>query len=132
MLTKGEAEESVLARLKSRFDCEHVSVEEIGDSERPFGWVFFVTAKGASDVKVPNTVIVNKYSGQVVATTIDHEPERIIKLYEKLLAHNQAAGANWCLTLSDPWPWKHWWNRSVERKAKEAGFYEIGRKEKEP
>ena len=132
MLTKAQAEESVLARLRSRFDGAHVSIAEIGNFERPFGWVFLVSAKGAPDVKIPSAVIINKYSEQIVASTIDHEPERLIKLYEKFLADNQAAGENWCLTVSVPWPWERWWNRSVERKAREAGFYEIGGKEKVP
>jgi hypothetical protein len=132
MLSKGEAEELVLARLRSRFDCADISISEIDKSERPFGWVFLVTAKDTPGVKLPRAVIMNKYSEQIVASTIDHEPERLIKLYEKLLAHNHPAGENWCLTLSAPWPSKRWWNRSVQRETKEAGFYEIGRKEKEP
>src|SRR5262245_46598883 len=132
MLTKAEAEESVLARLGSRFDGAEVSIAELGDSERSSDWVSRVTVKGGSDVKIPSAIIVNKYSGQIVASTIDHEPERLIKLYEKILAHNQTASKNWCLTVSVSWPGKRWWNRLVEREAKGAGFYEIGRKEREP
>jgi hypothetical protein len=75
-------------------------------------------------------VIVNKYSEQIVASSIDHEPERLIQLYEKLLAKNQARTSNWCLTVAVSWPLQRWLSRSLAENALEAGFYEIREKEK--
>ena len=83
------------------------------------------------EAKLPRAVIVNKYSEQVIATSGDQEPERLIRIYEKLLTQNQARAGNWCLTGSIPGPWRLWRKRSVAESAQEAGFYEIGAKEKE-
>ena len=90
-----------------------------------------VRACEALEAKLPRAVIVNKYSEQVIATSGDHEPERLIQLYERLLAQNQARAGDWCLAGSIPRPWKRWRKGSVAESAQEAGFYEIGAKEKE-
>jgi hypothetical protein len=137
MLTKAQAQELVLTRLKARFESVSLSILEIGVSERSFGWVFLVSpgesaADGVSEVNLPRAVIVNKFSAQIVASSIDHEPERLIQLYERLLAKNQARADNWCLTVSVAWPWQRWRKRTIAERASEAGFYEIGGKEKAP
>jgi hypothetical protein len=137
MLRKIDAEQMVLAAVRSRQGHEPIGIASDRTIERVFGWLFFLTSSDAdtaarAPTNLPRQVIVNRYSSQIVASSIDYEPERLIKLYEKFLAHNQAAGENWCLTVSVRWPWERWWNRSVERKAREAGFYEIGGKENEP
>lgn len=137
MLSQAEAEELLLARLNSRFESAQFAIARDGVMERSFGWVFLVhvvdSASGhVPELKPPHAVIVNKYSEQIIASSIDHEPERLIQIYEKLLAKNQARAGNWCLTGSLPSPLERWWSRSVERRARETGLYEIGGKGKEP
>jgi hypothetical protein len=137
MLSQARAEELLLARLNSRFESARFSIAPDGVMERSFGWVFLIhvieSASGAvPEVKPPRAVIVNKYSEQIIASTIDHEPERLIQIYEILLAKNQARAGNWCLTGSLPSPLERWRSRSVERRARETGLYEIGGKGKEP
>ena len=129
-LTKTQAEELVLARLKARFDCARPSIADQGTEERPFGWMFHISVgesglKGDGAAKIPHAVIVNKHSMQVIASFIDHEPAQFIKVYEKLLSHNQSRSDNWCRTVSFPFPWPRWRQRSVAEQAKDAGFYEI-------
>ena len=134
MLSQAQAEELVLARLNSRFESAQFSIAHNGVSERAFGWVFLVgTSRPVADDKVelPRAVIVNKYSEQVIASSREREPGRLIRIYERLLAQNQARAGNWCLTVSVPRPWRFWRKRSVAESAQEAGFYEIGAKEKE-
>jgi hypothetical protein len=98
------------------------------------GWIWStVNIPGTTsmlEAKLPRAVIVNKYSEQVIAASGDQEPERLIRIYEKLLAQNQARAGEWCLTGSIPRPWNLWRKRSVAESAQEAGFYEIGAKEK--
>ena len=136
MLSQPQAEELVLERLNSRFESAQFSIAHNCVSERSFGWVFLIqwlqSASGeALEAKLPRAVIVNKYSEQVIATSGDQEPERLIRIYEKLLTQNQARADKWCLTGSIPGPWRLWRKRSVAESAQEAGFYEIGAKEKE-
>jgi hypothetical protein len=136
MLSQPQAEELVLERLNSRFESAQFSIAHNGIAERSFGWVFLIqwlqSAPGdALEVKLPRAVIVNKYSEQVIATSGDQEPERLIRIYERLLTQNQARAGKWCLTGSIPGPWGLWRKRSVAESAQEAGFYEIGAKEKE-
>jgi len=134
MLTKLQAEELVLARLKSLFESAQLSIADTGSLERSFGWVFLVSVDNAAAntvgaAKIPSAVIVNKYSEQIIASSIDHAPERLIQLYEKLLAKNEARAGSWCLTVSSPWPWGFWKKRSIAERANDGGFYEIGGKE---
>jgi hypothetical protein len=135
MLSQAQAEELVLARLNSRFEPAQFSIADNGIAERSFGWVFLIHAVqpasgDALEAKLPRAVIVNKYSEQIIASSIDHEPERLIQLYETLLAKNRARADNWCLTVEIPWPWDRWRKRTIAERAKEAGFYEITAKEK--
>ena len=134
MLTKLQAEELVLARLKSLFESAQLSIADTGSLERSFGWVFLVRVDNAAAntvgaAKIPSAVIVNKYSEQIIASSIDHAPERLIQLYEKLLAKNEARAGSWCLTVSAPWPWGLWKKRSIAERANGGGFYEIAGKE---
>ena len=136
MLSQAQAEELVLARLNSRFESAQFSIAHNGVSERSFGWVFLIQGLQAApgealEAKLPRAVIVNKYSEQVIATSGDQEPERLVRIYERLLAQNQARAGEWCLAGSIPRTWKLWRKRSVAESAQEAGFYEIGAKEKE-
>ena len=113
MLSQAQAEELVLARLNSRFESAQFSIAHNGVAERSFGWIFLIHAVQSAagdvlEVKPPGAVIVNKYSEQIIATSIDHEPERLIQLYEKLLSENQARADNWCLTVEVDWSWWPW------------------------
>jgi len=137
MLTKVEAEALVLARLKSPYGSVELSIAEWVGSELAFGWVFEVSVRGAdftasSTPAIPRWVIVNKVSRQVVASTVDYDAEEFVRLYEKLLAQNQARSQQWCGTPQRPFPWSLWRKRTVAERAKEGGFYEIGGKEGEP
>jgi hypothetical protein len=135
MLSQPQAEELVLERLNSRFESAQFSIAHNGIAERSFGWVFLIqwlqSAPGDTlEAKLPRAVIVNKYSEQVIATSGDQEPERLIRTYERLLTQNQARAGKWCLTGSIPGP-RLWRKRSIAESAQEAGFYEISAKEKE-
>jgi len=136
LLTKVAAQALILDRLKSR--CAHaaLSIAENGISERPFGWVFEISVEDAPvdaspAVAVPTRVIVNKHSEQVVASSVEYDVEQFVRLYEKLLAQNQASSQKWCGTITTPFPWNLWRNPTVAERAKDGGFYEIGGKEGE-
>ena len=130
MLTRLQAQELVLARLSSGAGSDTLSVVEYPVAEHAFGWVFQVT--GGNAATLPRLVIVNRTSEQVVASHTEHEVDRLVKLYEKLLAQNQASSQGWCGTLPLPFPWSLWRKRTVAERAKDGGFYEIGGKGGEP
>ncbi len=132
-LTKSEAEALVLARVKSRCPAAELSIVSGSTSERVFGWVFEIAVSGGetSAAAMPRRVIVNRHSRQVVASSADYDVEQFVRLYEKLLADNQARSQQWCGTLPAPWPWKLWSKKSVAERAKDDGFYELGAKEGE-
>src|SRR5262245_48694866 len=95
MLSQAGAEELVLTRLNSHFDSAEFSIVRNSVVERSFGWLFRIDAVQSPagevrEVKPPCVVIVNKYSEQIIASSIDHEPDRLIQLYEKLLSENEA------------------------------------------
>lgn len=130
MLTRLQAKELILARLSSGGASDELSVVECAGAERAFGWVFQVTGgNAATSATLSQLVIVNKTSGQVVASHTEYEVEKFVRLYEKLLSQNQARNKAWCGTL--PFPWPLWRSRSVAERAKEGGFYEIRGKEDE-
>ena len=132
-LTKSEAEALVLARLQSRCANADLSVFANGITERAFGWMFEISVRGdRAAVSIPRRVIVNKHSGQVIASSVEDDIDQFVGLYEKLLAANQARSQQWCGTIPAPWPWKLWRNKSVAERAMDGGFYEIGAKEGEP
>lgn len=133
MLTRLQAKELILARLSSGGESDELSVVECPGAEHAFGWVFQVTGgNAATSATLPRLVIVNKTSGQVVASHTEHEVEQFVRLYEKLLSQNQASSQGWCGTLPLPFPWSLWRKRTVAERAKDDGFYEIGGKEGEP
>jgi len=137
VLTKTQAEELVVARLKARFDSASLAIADHGTEERPFGWMFHISvgetdSNGDVAAKIPRAVIVNKHSMQVIASFIDHEPSQFIRVYEKLLSQNQSRNDNWCLTVAFPFPWPRWRKQSVADLAKDAGFYEIRGEENQP
>ena len=128
MLTREEARRLVLTRLKARQDAQEHFVEEDRTVERPFGWLFFVAVPGSSATAQAVThrlIIVNKHVVQVIESSIDYTPERLIEVYETLLAKSQATQENWCLTVSFPLPWRTFGSRRFAKKAKELGLYEI-------
>lgn len=132
MLSRIDAEALVLARLRARYGADHFGIVDGQTVERAFGWVFTLDeaiAANNAEIKLPRQVILNKYSEQLVACSVEHSLDQLIKLYEKLLAQHQWRATNWCLTVSFPFPWGRWWKGSVAQKADESGFYEIGAKE---
>ena len=129
MLTREEAQQLVLARVKGK-DGRELFIVEDRSVERPFGWLFVVAVAGSSTTAQSETVsqrliIVNKYVEQVVESSIDYTPERLIEIYETLLAKSCATGKDWCLTVSVPLPWRGFARRRLAKKAKEMGLYEI-------
>ncbi len=137
VLTKEQAEQSVLVRLGSAKEHNRISIQQDRTVERPFGWVFFFAIDDSrpadeAQTKFPRQVIVNKYPTQIVASSIEHSPEDFIKIYEELLAQSKAHAEEWCLTVSAPKLWRRWWKRRVGRKAADSGLYEIGGKETAP
>ena len=90
MLTREEARQLVLTRLKARQDAQEHFVEEDRTVERPFGWLFFVAVPGSSATAQAETIsyrliIVNKHVEQLIESSIDYTPERFIEVYETLL-----------------------------------------------
>ena len=130
MLTREEAEQLVLTRLKDRQDARELVIVEDRTVARPFGWLFLVAVPGSSATAQAETVshrliIVNKHVEQVIESSIDYSPQRFIEIYETLLAKHRTSGEDWCLTVSFPLPWKAFGRRRRAKKAKETGLYEI-------
>jgi len=129
-LTKSQAVELALARLKFRHPETVLELADAIESEREFGWVFRVSQNGAqpaggSSPSIPSMVIVNKYSAQVVANAIEYRLDEFIKQYQELLAQNQSDSSKWCGTVGFPLPWRWLRGKSAAERAKENGFYEI-------
>jgi hypothetical protein len=129
MLTREEAQQLILTRIKARQDAPDLFIVEDRTIERPFGWLFFVAVGGSSATTPTETVhrmiIVNKYVEQVIESSIEYTPARLIEIYETLLAKSQASGEDWCQTMSFPVPWKYFGRQRLAKKAKEMGLYEI-------
>ncbi len=130
MLTRQEAEQLVLTRLKDRQDARELVIVEDRTIERPFGWLFLVAVPGSSATAQAETVshrliIVNKHVEQVIESSIDYSLQQFIEIYETLLAKSRTSGEDWCLTVSLPLPWKAFGRRRLAKKAKEMGLYEI-------
>jgi hypothetical protein len=133
ILTKEQARDLVRARIATQFQ-EQISIADASAAEHAFGWVFSINSgenegSGSLTAKLPRTVIVNKYSKQVVANNLNHAPANLIRLYEKLLAKSRASTGSWCLTVAVRWPWELWKKNSIAEHAKKAGFYEIPARE---
>jgi hypothetical protein len=130
MLTKEEAQQLVLNRLKLRHEGPNYCFEEHRTVERPFGWLFFVAVSGSGATRQGETgshrlIIVNKHVEQVIESSNDYTPQRFIEIYETLLAESQARGEDWCLTMSFPFPWKYFGRQRLAKKAKDMGLSEI-------
>lgn len=130
MLTREEAQQLVLARLKARQDARDLFIVEDGTIERPFGWLFFLAVSCSSATAPPGTasyrlIIVNKHVEQVIESSIEYTPERFIEIYETLLAKSQASGEDWCLATLFPLPWRGFRRGRLAKKAKEMGLHEI-------
>ena len=130
MLTREEAQQLVLTRLKARQDARDLFTVEDGTIERPFGWLFFLAVSCSSATAPPGTashrlILVNKHVEQVIESSIVYTPERFIEIYETLLAKSQASGEDWCRTISFPLPWKGFRRRRLAKTAKEMGLHEI-------
>ena len=120
-----------------RAQHSNAAIEIIGDRtvERGFGWLFLLTSADASGpvqapAKFPRQVIVNRYSGQIVAASIEHTSEQFIKIFEELLAQHDAHESALRLTTSSPTQWREWWERRVARQAAQSGLYQPGGPEK--
>ena len=64
--------------------------------ERPFGWVFLVIVRSSKATAAMDTsrrlIIFNKHVDQVIESSIEYTPERLIEIYERLLAKSQRPG----------------------------------------
>jgi hypothetical protein len=134
MLRKIEAEQMVLAAVGSRHSDATIVIAGDRTIERAFGWLFRLSAKNATTAaasdRFPRQVIVNRYSSQIVASSIEYTQEQFIKIYEELLAQHEAHEGAMRLATSSPAEWKQWWERRVARRAAQSGLYQIGGKEK--
>ena len=135
MLRRIDAERLALATVRSAHGSEQIEIAGERTIERAFGWLFFLTISDSvtarrTPANFPRQVIVNQYSSQIVASSIEHAPEQFIKIYEELLAQHEAHEGEWRQTASSSNQWKQWWDRRVARKAAESGLYEIRGKEK--
>ena len=106
-LTKEEAQVLALECLTARWPGKQWRLREREVLDRAFGWVFS-TEVTTEDTPMerdrcvpPGLVLVNKRSGQVVATSRQHTPVRFAKEYEVLLGRSHAAARNWCSTVLD-------------------------------
>ena len=135
MLRKIEAEQMVLAAVRSSHGDEPIKIAADRTVERAFGWLFFLTSSAAATPargpgNFPRQVIVNRYSSQIVASSIEHTPEQFMGIYQELLAQHEAHEDDRRLTTSTAAEWKQWWERRVARQATQSGLYQIGGKEK--
>jgi hypothetical protein len=128
-LTLAQARERVLARLAVRWPKVSFRDSEDQTLVCRFGWIFMVevTAVGRlSDLShatsIPRLVLVNKTSGQTIATSRSYTAREFAKVFEGLLARSQANARNWCLTLDahlgDP-------PRGIAETARAAGLEEL-------
>jgi len=130
MLTREEAQQLVLTRLKARQDAQDLFIVEDGTIERPFGWLFFLAVRFSGATAPPGTdsyrlILVNKHVEQVIGSSIEYTPERFIEIYETLLAKSEASREDWCETISFPLPWRGFRRARLAKTAKEMGLHEI-------
>jgi hypothetical protein len=123
-LTKEEAHVLALECLTTRWPGIQWRLREV--LERAFGWVFSTEAT-TEDTRMeqcrrvpPGLVLVNKRSGQVVATSRPHTPARFAKEYEVLLWRSQALARNWCSTPEVRRP-------GIAEQARRSGLEDISR-----
>jgi hypothetical protein len=130
MLTREEAQQLVVTRLKDPQDPRGYFVEEDRTVERLFGWLFFVavsppSAPSPGETVLHRLIIVNKHVEQVIESSIEYSPQRFIEIYETLLAKSQTSRQDWCLTMSFPFPWRGFGRPLLAKKAKDMGLHEI-------
>lgn len=124
MLTRTEAKELILSRLKVRHGAQDVSIADDQTSEHEFGWLFYLTLSESSTAE-PRLFIVNKQVAQVIGTSIPYTPERFVEVYESLLAMSRRSNVNWCLNFPGPVLWGNFLRRRLAKKAKAMGLYQI-------
>jgi len=124
MLTRTEAKELVLSRLKIRHGAQDVSIADDQTSEHEFGWLFYLTLSESSTTE-PRLFIVNKHVAQVIGTSIPYTPERFVEVYESLLAMSRRSNVNWCLNFPGPVLWGNFLRWRLAKKAKAMGLYQI-------
>ena len=131
MLTREEAQQLVLTRLKARQDARDLFIVEDGTIERPFGWLFFLAVRCSGATALPGIdsyrlILVNKHVEQVIESSIEYTPERFIEIYETLLTKSQASRERLVLR---PYPFRYPGEASAEARlaktAKEMGLHEI-------
>jgi hypothetical protein len=130
MLTREEAQQLILSRLKARQDGGDFVIAQERTIEREFGWLFVLTltrsgSNQRSEIVRDRLIIVNKSVGQLIGSSIDYSPERFVEVYETLLVRKSQTGANWCLTVSGPPIWNGFLMWRLAKKAKQMGLYEI-------
>ncbi len=124
MLTRTEAKELVISRLKAAQEARDVFIADDRTSEHEFGWLFYLTLSDASTTE-SRLIIVNKHVAQVVGSSIHYRPERFVEVYERLLAMSRRSAANWCLTSPGPVLWSNFLRWRIARKTKAMGLYQI-------
>jgi len=124
MLTRTEAKELVLSRLKVRREARDVFIADDRTSEHEFGWLFYLTLSEASATE-SRLFIVNKHVAQVIGSSIQYTPERFVELYETLLAMSRRSAANWCLNSPGPVLWSNFLRWRLAKKAKAMGLYQV-------
>jgi len=124
MLTRTEAKELVLRRLKVRHGAQDVSIADDQTSEHEFGWLFYLTLSESSTTE-PRLFIVNKQVAQVIGTSIPYTPERFVEVYESLLAMSRRSNVNWCLNFPGPVLWGNFLRWRLAKKARAMGLYQI-------
>ena len=124
MLTRTEAKELILSRLKVRHGAQDVSIADDQTSEHEFGWLFYLTLSESSTAE-PRLFIVNKHVAQVIGTSIPYTPEQFVEVYESLLAMSRRSNVNWCLNFPGPVLWGNFLRRRLAKKAKAMGLYQI-------
>ena len=130
MLTSDEARQLVLTKLKNRQNGLNYQIVAERTVERPFGWLFCVAVSAPEGTvaaeKLEQLVVVNRYVGQVIESSIAYTPDRLIEIYEAFLAKSQSSTNDWCLTISSlPHLWKSFLRKRLAKKAKEMGLREI-------
>ena len=125
----------LLTAVRSHHGDDLVSIDGERTVDRAFGWLLFLTLSDrATAARVvtnfPRQVIVNRYSSQIVASSIEHTPEQFMGIYEELLAQHEAHEDDRRMRTSTAAEWKQWWERRVARRAVQSGLYQIGGKDK--
>jgi len=124
MLTRAEAKELLLSRLKARHGARDVCIADDQTSEHGFGWLFSLTFSEPSTTE-PRLFIVNKHVAQVIGSSIPYTPERFVEVYETLLAMSRRSAANWCLNFPGPVLWSKFLRWRLANKAKAMGLYQV-------